>query len=84
VTTAPGPDDVPPGPDNAGPDNAATTGHPEVDQTLATLDQLGSRPLDDHLEVLVHAHERLHATLDEHRGQDDGAGENDRHRGEGA
>lgn len=79
MTTAPGPDDVPPGPDDA-----ATTGHPEVDQTLATLDGLRSRPLDDHLEVLVRAHERLHATLDEHRGWDDGAGEHDRHRVEGA
>src|SRR5699024_8102349 len=53
VTTAPGPDDVPPGPDNAGPDNAATTGHPEVDQTLATPDQPGSRPLAAPPEVLV-------------------------------
>lgn len=58
-------------PENA--DTGSATGHPEVDAVLTSLTELADRPVEDHLEVLSAAHERLHTTLDEHRGHDEDA-----------
>ena len=56
-------------PASDGPD---ATGHPEVDRALTSLEGLASRPVEEHLDVLVSTHERLHTALDEHRQPDDG------------
>ena len=41
--------------------------HPEIVAAMAQLEDLDERPVDEHAEVLAAVHERLHATLDEHR-----------------
>lgn len=57
--------------DSSDSSDVGTTGHRGVDEVLGSLADLASRPVEDHLEVLSAAHERLHTTLDEHRDRDD-------------
>lgn len=40
---------------------------PEIAAAMAQLEDLDERPVNDHAEILANVHERLHATLDEHR-----------------
>lgn len=44
---------------------APETDNPAVDEVLWSLDQLGSRPLSEHVAVFESAHERLRAALSE-------------------
>lgn len=39
------------------------TGHPAVDEVLRSLDQLGGRPVDEHVAVFEQAHDRLRQAL---------------------
>ena len=43
--------------------DVASTGHPAVDEVLASLARLDDRPAADHIEVFESAHERLRAAL---------------------
>lgn len=43
--------------------DVASTGHPAVDEVLASLARLDDRPAADHVEVFESAHERLRAAL---------------------
>ncbi len=43
--------------------SVASTGHPAVDEVLASLARLDDRPAADHVEVFESAHERLRAAL---------------------
>ncbi len=54
-----------PGPDEPQPEVAepVTTGHPEVDSVLRSLDALDGAPLADHVAVFESAHERLRTVL---------------------
>ncbi|MGZ4499485.1 MAG: hypothetical protein ACXVXD_03535 [Nocardioidaceae bacterium] len=69
---APDPEDVEPTPDQPTPDqptanqsapDQAATGHPVVDEVLASVDHLEGRPVDEHVAVFESAHERLRAAL---------------------
>lgn len=42
-----------------------TTGHPEVDAVLASLDALQGKPVEEHAAVFEVAHDRLRAVLSE-------------------
>lgn len=42
---------------------AETTGHPAVDEVLRSLDDLESRPVDEHVAVFEEAHESLRRAL---------------------
>ncbi len=42
---------------------AATTGHPLVDDVLASLEALEGRPLAEHVTVFEDAHDRLRGAL---------------------
>ena len=61
----PGLEGTPPPTAEAGPDttDSRLTGHPAVDEVLASLDDLESRPADEHVAVFESAHERLRAAL---------------------
>jgi hypothetical protein len=39
------------------------TGHPEVDEVIASLEGLENRPLPEHVAVFESAHDRLRAAL---------------------
>jgi len=43
--------------------HVASTGHPAVDEVLASLARLDDRPAADHIEVFESAHERLRSAL---------------------
>jgi hypothetical protein len=51
--------------DPAGADSAApvSTGHPAVDEVLRSLDDLESRPVDEHVAAFEEAHDRLRRAL---------------------
>lgn len=40
------------------------TGHPQVDEVLASLDGLDDRPVDEHVAVFERAHDALRGALD--------------------
>ncbi len=40
-----------------------TSGHPTVDAVLGSLEDLGDRPVDEHVEVFEQAHAQLRALL---------------------
>jgi len=42
---------------------AGQTGHPAVDEVLAGLDDLDSRPVNEHVAVFESAHDRLREAL---------------------
>ncbi len=42
-----------------------TTGEPLVDEVLASMAELGRRPVDEHVAIFETAHERLRAALAE-------------------
>ena len=44
-------------------ESAETTGHPVVDDVVASLAGLGERPVSEHVEVFESAHDRLRAAL---------------------
>lgn len=44
-------------------ETADSTGHPVVDEVLAGLGDLGSRPVEEHVAIFESAHERLRAAL---------------------
>jgi hypothetical protein len=41
----------------------ASTGHPAVDEVLRSLDDLDSRPVDEHVSAFERAHDRLRRAL---------------------
>jgi len=43
--------------------DAPRTGHPEVDAVLGSLEELGDRPVEEHVAVFEAAHDRLRAAL---------------------
>jgi hypothetical protein len=43
--------------------SAQSTGHPAVDEVLRSLDDLESRPVDEHVSAFEEAHERLRRAL---------------------
>lgn len=52
------------GDDVAAPDEPAeTTGHPVVDEVLASLSDLGERPVSEHVVAFERAHDRLRGAL---------------------
>lgn len=59
--TAVEPGTAPDGPETAG--SAEATGHPMVDEVLASLDGLDALPVADHVAVFRGAHQRLHEAL---------------------
>ncbi|CUR59037.1 conserved hypothetical protein [metagenome] len=40
------------------------TGHPDVDAVLGTLAELDDLPVEEHVAVFEHAHERLRSALE--------------------
>jgi hypothetical protein len=50
-------------PDDATTSAPATTGHPAVDEVLRSLDDLASRPVDEHVAAFEDAHEKLRRAL---------------------
>jgi len=43
---------------------AASVGHPEVDEVVASFERLDALPVDQHVTVFESAHDRLRAALD--------------------
>jgi hypothetical protein len=50
-------------PDDGHPEAPASTGHPAVDEVLRSLDDLDSRPVDEHVPAFEQAHDRLRRAL---------------------
>ncbi|MQW75353.1 hypothetical protein GHK92_05650 [Nocardioides sp. dk4132] len=46
------------------PEGPAQTGVASVDEVLASVEALAGRPLEEHVAVFEHAHERLRSALD--------------------
>ncbi len=52
-------------PEPAGGTGAAATGHGRVDEAVARLGELDTRPTSEHADVYEDVHRRLHAALTE-------------------
>ncbi|NUR09958.1 MAG: hypothetical protein HOQ22_16065 [Nocardioidaceae bacterium] len=57
------PDQPEPRPDPVEEQPAESTGHPAVDEVVASLDGLGDRPVEEHVAVFESAHDRLRGAL---------------------
>ncbi len=62
-STAGPPEPDEPSADRSEPAATVSTGRPEVDAVLASLDGLADTPLEEHVAVFEAAHERLRAAL---------------------
>ena len=56
-----------PFPEQSGPDpsDEQSTGHPDVDAVIASLENLDGRPVAEHVAVFESAHDRLRSALAE-------------------
>lgn len=52
-----------PGPEGDGPAAVESTGHPDVDDVIGSLNDLDDRPVDEHVAVFETAHDRLRSAL---------------------